>query len=242
MPKIDNFHKIIIANWKLNGSLAFVEKYLNNIRFDNIKNHQKCVVICPPFVFLNNFNSSNLLLGAQDCSSYSDGSYTGEISAKILKDIGCNFCIIGHSERRNFFNEKNESIYKKIINCIENKIIPILCVGESLVQKKENQTKEILITQIQENIPKISNNKNTIIAYEPLWAIGSGLMPTLEEISEIHTFIKYSIPQSNDYKILYGGSVNSSNCKEIINNEKVDGVLVGGASINIDEFNKIIES
>tara|TARA_Y100000590_G_C15464026_1_gene917591 strand:+ start:40 stop:768 length:729 start_codon:yes stop_codon:yes gene_type:complete len=242
MLNLENFNKFIIGNWKLNGSLEFVEKYINDIRFNSIKNPDKCVVICPPFPFIDKIKSNNLLKGAQDCSVYDEGSYTGEISTKILKDIGCSFCIIGHSERRNYFNENDEVISKKILNCIEENIIPVLCVGETLNEKNNKQTKDILNKQIEKNLTKNLNAKNIIIAYEPIWAIGTGMTPDPKEISEIHCFIKEKILSSSKYKIIYGGSVSSSNCQEIVNHENIDGVLVGGASLNVQEFNKIIES
>ena len=241
MLKLDNFHKIIIANWKLNGSSYFIETYLKKIRFDIAKDQHKCVVICPPFTFINQINSKNLFIGAQDCSIYTEGAYTGETSSKMLKDSGCHFCIIGHSERRNIFSETNKNIYKKIVNCLIENIVPILCVGESLEQKQNNKTKDVLISQLRNNIPKQGNKNNIIIAYEPIWAIGTGLTPTIDEIAEIHTFIKTDIKETKGFKILYGGSVKSINCKEILSQENVDGVLVGSASIDIEEFNKIIE-
>ena len=127
-------------------------------------------------------------------------------------------------------------------NCFEEQIVPILCIGESLEQKQNHRTKNTLINQIQNCISEKANKNNTIIAYEPVWAIGTGLTPTVAEINEIHDFIKNNIPQSKDFKILYGGSVKSSNSKEILAQTNVDGVLVGSSSIEIDEFNKIIES
>lgn len=241
MLKIENFNKIIIANWKLNGSPSFTERYIDKIRFYDDKNHYGCVIICPPVPFINQINLKNLFIGAQDCSVFNDGSYTGEVSAKMLKDIGCQLCIIGHSERRTFFNDNNEIISKKLTNCLQSKIIPVLCVGENLQQKKERLTKDVIKEQIIKGIPSNADNKKIIIAYEPIWAIGTGLIPNLNEISEIHMFIKNNIFQDKDVKILYGGSVKANNYKEILNLEEVDGLLVGSASINIDEFNKIIK-
>ena len=242
MLNLGNFNKFIIGNWKLNGSVDFIEKYLKEIRFNSKEHTDKCVVICPPYTFIDKIKSDNLLKGGQDCSIYNEGSYTGEISTKLLKDIGCSFCIVGHSERRTFFEEDDDTISKKILNCLDENIIPILCVGETLNERKNNKTKNILIKQIEKNISKNLNENNIIIAYEPIWAIGSGITPDPKEISEIHCFIKEKIFNSNKYKIIYGGSVNSSNCKEIINNENIDGVLVGGSSLKVQEFNKIIES
>ena len=240
MLEIDKYNKIIIANWKLNGTSSFLRSFLNNLKLDK-KHNNTCIIICLPFPLINQIPLDFILSGAQDCSIYIQGPYTGETSTKILKDSGCDFCIIGHSERRNIFNESDEIISEKAIRCIEENIIPILCIGETLEQNKNKETKEVLINQINKCIPKEANKSNMIVAYEPIWAIGTGFIPTLNEICETHTFIKYNIPRSKDFKILYGGSVKSSNSEEIMSLGSVDGGLVGGASINIDEFNKIIK-
>ena len=240
MLEMDKYNKIIIANWKLNGTSSFLRTFLNNLKFEKMHKNTS-IIICLPFPLINQITSDCILIGAQDCSIYIQGPYTGETSAKILKDSGCDFCIIGHSERRNLFNESDEIISEKAIRCIEENIIPILCIGETLEQNKNKETKEVLINQINKCIPKEANKSNMIVAYEPIWAIGTGFIPTLNEICETHTFIKNNISRSKDFKILYGGSVKSSNSEEIMSLGSVDGVLVGGASINIDEFNKIIK-
>ena len=241
MIKLENIDKIIAANWKLNGSRTFVENYLSEISIKDKNNDKNCVVICPPFPFLSKMKATNFYLGAQDCSSFEQGAYTGEVSAQIIKEFGCQFCIIGHSERRNVFNDNNDIISKKINNCIKNNIVPILCIGESLSQKKENLTEYILKEQIQKNLPRNIDANQFVIAYEPLWAIGTGLVPEMNDISKIHKYIKQKIFKNDNIKILYGGSVKATNYKNILNLEGVDGLLVGGASINLDEFNKIIE-
>jgi len=242
MQEIKEFNKIFVANWKLNGSFAFINAFLRDIKIDFTNQNKACIIICPPYPYVKDLKSENFFKGAQDCSIYSKGAFTGEISSEILKDLDCNFCIIGHSERRNLFNEENKQIYQKVSNCLNSKIIPILCVGETLEQKKKYQTKEILTEQIKKGIPSESNNEKLIIAYEPIWAIGTGLTPSVEDIDEIHNFIKKDISGFENYKVIYGGSVNSSNSKKILAIGNVDGVLVGGASINIEEFNKIIAS
>ena len=239
MLKLENFKEIIIANWKLNGSLAFTKEYTEKLRF-NISNKQRCIIVCPPFTYINKLNFNNIFLGGQNCSSFEKGAYTGEISAEILKNVGCDVCIVGHSERRQFFNENNDSLSKKLDNCIKNDIIPVFCVGENLEEKNENITKEVLKQQLNCCISKNLGNKEIIIAYEPIWAIGTGLVPSLEEISEIHSFIKNDIFNDNEVKILYGGSVKANNSKDILKIDSVDGLLVGGASIDINEFNQII--
>jgi len=241
MLKIQDFRKIVIANWKLNGSHSFSREYFDKLISDNSDKVENCLIVCPPVPYIFEIKSNNIYKGAQDCSEHIEGAYTGEISAKILKDIGCQFCIIGHSERRNLFNEKNEIIFKKITNCIQNEIIPIICIGENLDQKKQNLTKDILEDQLINCLPKNINLNNLIIAYEPIWSIGTGIIPSVEEILNIHKYIKESIFSEPKLKILYGGSVKANNYKEIIELPFVDGLLVGGASINLDEFNKIIK-
>ena len=221
MLEIEKFDKIIVANWKLNGLNSFIQAFVDNIDFKKQREND-CLVICPPFPYINNFKTIKCHLGAQDCSIYTEGAYTGEVSAKILKDIGCDFCIVGHSERRLFYNENNLNISKKVHQCVDEEIIPILCIGETLEQKNKKQTKEILINQISECLPK-KIYQNIIIAYEPVWAIGTGLTPTLNEIKEIHEFIKKNIKHVNKFRILYGGSVKSSNFREIIS---INGVLL----------------
>jgi len=183
------------------------------------------VILCPPFTYLQKGN--NYVLGAQNCFYKNEGAYTGEISPKMLKDLGCKYVIIGHSERREIFKEDNECINLKIKICLENKLKPILCVGEKL----GGDRKQVLRAQL-----KGINNKNIIIAYEPVWAIGTGKACELEDILSSYNLIK-KIAKEN--KVLYGGSVNSINAKDIIN--ITDGVLVGGASINKKEFLKIIK-
>ena len=245
MLEIQKFSKIMVANWKMNGSINFIGKFfddLDNLAFENIHDQSKCTIICPPFIYsyLIANQLKNFYLGGQNCSLFLDGAYTGDVSASMLHDIGCQFCIVGHSERRTIFNETNNEVSIKATNSLKNNIHPIICVGETLQQKKDNQTKEILSKQISESMNDDSNNNNTIIAYEPIWAIGSGLTPSLDEIDEIHNFIKNEIQGYENYKILYGGSVKSANSKEILNLDNVDGLLIGGASLNVDEFNKIL--
>ena len=188
MMNFDNFSSIFIANWKLNGDIQFIKEYYQKL----IPSNNNCVVVCPPNIFLNQLktNNSNLFSGAQDVSIYNEGAYTGEISAAMLNDNNIKFCIVGHSERRQYFNESNKAVNLKSINLIKNKIIPVVCICETLEEKEKKITKDILLNQINESIPAISNNQNTIIAYEPIWAIGTGLTPTLDDIDEVHSYIR----------------------------------------------------
>ena len=238
MINLDEFPSFFVANWKLNSNISFIDDYINNLQ----TNTENCLVICPPSIYLNlvKTNSKNLFLGSQDVSMYDEGAYTGEVSVNMLVDNKVNFSIVGHSERRSYFNETNEKVLLKTNKLIEKSIIPIVCIGETLEQKEKKITKEVLRKQIQECIPKNSNFKNTLIAYEPIWAIGTGLTPSVEQIDEVHAFIKNHDNKFNNFKILYGGSVKSSNSEEINKSKNVNGCLVGGASLNVNEFNKIL--
>ena len=238
MMNFDNFSSIFIANWKLNGDIQFIKEYYQKL----IPRNNNCVVVCSPNIFLNQLktNNSTLFSGAQDVSIYNEGAYTGEISAAMLNDNNIKFCIVGHSERRQHFNESNKAVNLKSINLIKNKIIPVVCIGETLEEKEKKITKEVLLNQINESIPAISNNQNTIIAYEPIWAIGTGLTPTLDDIDEVHSYIRNIDKKFNKFKILYGGSVKSSNSADINQIKNVDGCLIGGASLKVNEFNTII--
>ena len=168
-------------------------------------------------------------------------AYTGEVSCNALLDLNIEFCIVGHSERRQLFNETNNDVCIKSSRVIECKIVPIVCIGETLEEKENGKTNDILSEQLMDSIPISSNSDNTIIAYEPVWAIGTGLTPTLEEIYKTHEFIKNHNSKFVNYKILYGGSVKVNNVKEIISLSNVDGALIGGASLKSEDFTKIIE-
>ena len=238
MVNLDKYSSIFIANWKLNGNSSFLKDYYEKLKV----NSNNCTVICPPSIYLksNKVNNENLFFGAQDVSYFKDGAYTGELSASMLKDNNIGFCLVGHSERRQYFAEKNNNVNIKSSNLIEENIIPVICIGETLEEKERNLTEEILYTQIKDSIPETANNKNSLIAYEPVWAIGTGLTPTLDEINQVHQLIKNFDDKFKNFKVLYGGSVKSSNSKEINQLNHVDGCLIGGASLKVDEFNIII--
>ena len=239
MINLAKFSSIFIGNWKLNGNSYFIREYYQKL----LVNSNNCVVICAPNIYLNRLknNGRNLFSGSQDISIYNKGAYTGELSANMLNDENIKFCLIGHSERRKYFNETNKTVQAKAVNLINNNIIPVICVGETLEEKQKKITKDVLIKQIEEGIPKISNFENTIIAYEPIWAIGTGLTPSLDDIDDVHSFVKKKIDTKfNKFNILYGGSVNALNSHDINSLINVDGCLVGGSSLKVDEFNKII--
>ena len=191
------------------------------------------VAIFPPLTAIEIVSlvvgSSKIKVGGQDCSAHKSGAYTGEISAEMLYDAGCKYVLVGHSERRQYHNETDELVKQKADQAIENAIIPIICVGENLAQREAGNYLQVITDQAQKSVPK---DGDFFIAYEPVWAIGTGKTPTLAEINEVHQAIKKLVAKP----VLYGGSVKASNAKEIMASDVVDGVLVGGASLNADEF------
>jgi len=244
MLEIQKFDKIIAANWKLQGSFDFVKRYLDELNSNILEKQGVCSIVCPPSIYLHKLvnNLKSIFLGAQDCSNYNSGAYTGEVSANMLKELSCNFCIVGHSERRKIFKQSNKDICLKAKNLLDQSIHPIICIGETLEEKNKNLTKEVLFNQISKSIPNNGSKNSVILAYEPIWAIGTSLTPSLEEINDIHYFIKNEIQNFKNYKVIYGGSVKSNNATNIMELNNVDGVLVGGASLDPLEFRKIMNS
>lgn len=222
-----------------------------NQEIDFIKNNSdylksnKNLVLCPSFLSLDTIKNINneIQIGAQNCSEYQNGPFTGEISAKSLSELNVNYCIIGHSERREM-GETDETIVQKVKVLLENKITPIICIGENLKDFESGQTKQAITSQI-EPILKIIKNENFIIAYEPIWAIGTGKTPYPSEVYEIADFIRKILEkhyiQHNNYKIVYGGSVSSKNISSLKLIENIDGFLIGKASIDFQELKKIVE-
>lgn len=235
--------KTIIANFKMNGSKEFVHTYSNHL--DTSSNNT--IIICPPSPYLDQTcqyikqkSSHNIHLGGQNCSHQSSGAFTGETSAAMLADVGCRYVILGHSERRTLHGEKSPLIKQKAQQALDAKLIPIICVGESLEQRQQGLAEKIIEEQLNESIPHLSDPSSFyLIAYEPIWAIGTGLTATREDIEAMHKFIRQH-PTGQNTSILYGGSVNGDNAAEILNIQNVNGVLVGGASLKIDEFNRIL--
>lgn len=223
--------KLVVANLKMNKTKEEMIIYKKTLE-ENIENNN--LIICPQDIYLDFMISQNYKVGAQDLYIENSGSYTGENSPDALESIGVTYGIVGHSERRKHFNETNDFINKKIKAALTNNIIPILCIGESLEERELKE--EILKKQLEECLKEITGE--IIIAYEPIWAIGTGKLPTTKEITEVISFIK-TISKN---KVIYGGSINLENIEEIINLENIDGVLIGGASLNpnnlINIFNK----
>jgi len=247
--------KIIVANWKMNPNSAEDAKSLFDAVKNGINNSKAEVIICPPYVYLSLLRG--LTLGAQNVSIKESGAFTGQVSAVMLKDIGVQYSIVGHSESRQYLKETNQDINQKIVACLNNDIKVILCIGENegpastpgYGEAKERKT-EVLDSEILEGLSGISeeNLKNIIIAYEPIFAIGTGKSCSIEETKQSISIIKnaiskiYSQKSADEIKIIYGGSVNSQNAEGYLQEAGVDGLLVGGASLKPEEFIKIVES
>ena len=222
---------MLVANWKMHKTIAMAKDFA-----EELFEYRDKFILCPAFTLLNAV--SRMKLGGQDCSSYaeSEGAFTGDISAAMLKDAGCEYVIIGHSERRKHHQESNHTIKNKIINAHKAGLIVILCIGESLTQREEGRYLEILAQQLKEALPDSSNQDNMVIAYEPIWAIGTGKTASIEQIEEVHQFLA-----KNRFKILYGGSVNIDNAKSILSINNVSGLLIGGASLDPKKFIELIK-
>ena len=239
--------KIIAGNWKMNGkleNLLEIKKISNEFARSKIE-----IIICPPFTLLSAASeiAKNVYLGAQNLHPESEGAFTGEISADMLVDLGVKYSIIGHSERRNEHNETNEIVARKVKISLEKKLQTIICIGETELQRKENSTLEILEQQLLESLANNTNSEKLIVAYEPIWAIGTGLIPEVREISKIHDFLRVRLVElygsnASTIPLLYGGSVNGSNASEIFNVNNVNGALVGGASLSCEKFAPIIRA
>ena len=239
--------KIIAGNWKMNGkleNLLEIKKISNEFARSKIE-----IIICPPFTLLSVASkiAKNVYLGAQNLHPESEGAFTGEISADMLVDLGVKYSIIGHSERRNEHNETNEIVARKVKTSLEKNLQTIICIGETELQRKENSTLEILEQQLLESLANNTNSEKLIVAYEPIWAIGTGLIPEVSEISKIHDFLRVRLVElygsnASTIPLLYGGSVNGSNASEIFNVNNVNGALVGGASLSFEKFAPIIRA
>lgn len=225
--------KFIIGNWKMNGNQDDKKSMITALQ--NIKNTNK-IVLCLPFTLLCGDNSG-ITIGAQDVSNHPNGAYTGDISATMLHDLNVQYVIVGHSERRLYHNETNETVKEKATIAIKNGIIPIICVGETMEEKNSGHTTSVIKNMLLESIP---DDGEYIVAYEPRWAIGSGLTPTTNEIVTAVKTIFETLP--NPMPVIYGGSVNQDNARDIISIPYVDGLLIGGASLKSETFLPIIKS
>ena len=238
--------KIIAGNWKMNYCVNKAEEFVSQIK-DTINTNEVDVVICPNFVALDRISDlidgTNISLGAQNVYFEDKGAYTGETSVNMLAAVGLKYCIVGHSERRQYFNETNEIVNKKAKKLLEKDISPIVCVGETLEERESNKMFEVVEKQVKESLDGIENisvaNK-VVVAYEPIWAIGTGKTATAQQANEMCKYIRDVISKMYDeetaqkVRIQYGGSVKPNNANEILNMSDIDGALVGGASLTND--------
>jgi triosephosphate isomerase (TIM) len=248
--------KIVAGNWKMNKTLSEGIALAEELKKYIIENNtgKTGVIISPPFVHLADIvrivNPGNISVSAQNCSSEDKGAYTGEVSAEMIRSCGASHVIVGHSERRQYFNEDNFTLNKKVKVCLKNELIPIYCCGEKLYEREENLQFNIVNQQLSEGLFNLTGDEfsKIIIAYEPVWAIGTGKNATPRQAQEMHRYIrdviskKYGGSIAEETTILYGGSCNSANAAELFSNPDVDGGLIGGASLKADEFIKIINS
>jgi triosephosphate isomerase len=244
--------KIIAGNWKMNASKQKTEKLVKEMLAGLPKADAK-IILCVPFPYLNQVQSlivnSKLYLGAQNVNTNTEGAFTGEVSAKMIKDFSAEYVIVGHSERRMLYGEKDKTVAKKVQVAIDNKLTPIFCIGESLEEKNAGKTKDIVGRQINAVIEFLGINafRDIIVAYEPVWAIGTGVTATPKEAQETHAFIRGLLAKHNadiaeKTQILYGGSMNPANAKSLLDCADIDGGLIGGASLKAKDFLQICAS
>ena len=247
---------IVAGNWKSNELFSQADELINDIaeglrEFDNT---DVDVIVCPPFPYLELVGDASedveFFVGAQNVSKFDNGAFTGEVSAKMLQSMNIDYCIVGHSERRKYFNETNQDVAEKVNKLLEADINPIVCVGESLEQREAGTHFELIRSQVSEGLFHLDCEqiKRTVIAYEPVWAIGTGKTATKEQAQEVHAFIramlaeKYSDDVAQEVSILYGGSSNAKNARELFAQTDVDGGLIGGASLKAADFIEIARS
>jgi len=242
---------IVAGNWKLHGSRAENARLIEDIMAQLPSKPVAQCIVCPPFVYLQEvgrlIRGSSVELGAQDACAESHGAFTGEVSAAMLKDVGCEYVIVGHSERRLIYRESDQLVARKFAAAQSKTLVPILCVGEQLADREANRTNEVVSRQLDAVLELSGADAfgQAIIAYEPVWAIGTGRNATPDQAQEVHAFIRARLAARNDKiaaetRILYGGSVKAGNAAELFAMPDVDGGLIGGASLKADEFLAIL--
>jgi triosephosphate isomerase len=247
--------KVIAGNWKMNTDLSEAVELISGIKNSlDFSSVSADVIVCPPFVSLETAaeltKETPIKVGAQNMFYEESGAFTGEISAKMLKSVGCEYVILGHSERRAIFGESNEWINKKIAKALSEELNVIFCIGETLEEREKGIMEDVLRTQITEGLAGISAEqmKNVIIAYEPVWAIGTGKTATPEQAEAAHKFIRglvaelYDGATAENLTVQYGGSVKPNNAKELLSQPNIDGALVGGAALKADSFVEIVKA
>ena len=239
---------LIIANWKLNGNWSFNEEYAsvlsNGLRGVDLTNRQ--IIVCPPSIYLQQMNGllvdQEIYLGGQDLSDEAAGAFTGEISGVMLKEFGCRYVLVGHSERRLKYQESNELIVKKALNAIAAGLKPVVCIGETQEQRQSLQVEKVLSEQMTALIGGLGQQiEKIVLAYEPIWAIGTGQTASAQQAQEVHALLRGMLEKvsplvAQNMQIIYGGSVKAKNAEELLRMSDIDGLLVGGASLVVAEF------
>lgn len=244
---------IIAGNWKMNLSIQEAVSLVTGLKRDLTDVTGVETVVCPPFTLLpvisDIVSGTNISLGGQNMYSQDNGAFTGEISATMLKDVGCTYVILGHSERREYFNETDQFINSKIKKALQHGLKPIICVGEKLEQREANLTEKVVTTQIKGCLANLTEQEmlNSVIAYEPVWAIGTGKTATPDQAQEVHALIRSLLVQlfsksvAEQVRIQYGGSVKADNIDSLMAQKDIDGALVGGASLKLDSYTRIVK-
>ncbi|MFA6037741.1 MAG: triose-phosphate isomerase [Legionellales bacterium] len=235
---------LLVANWKMNGSLDLLTQMQQTLL---AKSYSKVdIAICPPFILLPQtqdlFKDSQIAYGAQDVSNEDNGAFTGQISAKMLSQLACEYVIIGHSERRAYCGETDALIAAKCKRALDANLIPILCVGENAQQKQRGETAAIVLSQVNAVVKSLTADEleRLVIAYEPIWAIGTGLAANPQDANKVHELIRNNSSQTT--RILYGGSANAENIREFLMQPHIDGALIGGAALKPDVFLNMIQT
>ncbi len=246
-----NARKMLIAgNWKMNGSASFTADLLSGLLADCPALEQAQWLVCPPFPYLSQahqqLKGSHILLGAQNVCQFESGAYTGEVSADMLREMGCEFAIVGHSERRHVYGESNELVADRFAMGLQSGLSAILCVGETLEQRQSGEADAVVHAQLSTALNKVDPGQmmNAVIAYEPVWAIGTGETAAPQQAQDMHQKIRqqlmnYDANVANSVRILYGGSVKPDNAAELFAMDDIDGALIGGASLKVEQFSAI---
>ncbi|MCX6883045.1 MAG: triose-phosphate isomerase [Verrucomicrobia bacterium] len=252
---MDKERKLIIAgNWKMNKTVAEALDLVTDLKRDLVAVKEVDIVVCPPFTALSEVSKvvldSNIRLGAQNMSEHQSGAFTGEIGAGMLKEFSVRYVILGHSERRQFNGETDAMVASKAIAALAASLKPIICVGELLAEREAGRTETVIATQLEGSLKGLTKSQmeESIIAYEPVWAIGTGKVATPQQAQDVHAFIRNRVAAMFDevtarrVRIQYGGSVKASNARELMGQADVDGALVGGASLEVRSFSDIVKN
>ncbi len=243
---------LVVGNWKMNGTLASGKALVQEI-VSGLGNTNADIAVCPPFVYLSEIDKllqgSHLKFGAQNIADQESGAYTGEVSASMLKEINCTYALVGHSERRSYYGDTNETVAARFNQALSQDVCPILCVGETLEQREQDKTFQVIDEQLNAviDLVGIESFAKAVIAYEPVWAIGTGKTASDEQAQEVHQYIRQQIAKrdqsiADNMQILYGGSVKPDNAKALFAMADIDGGLIGGASLDAESFLGIYNS